>query len=83
MDLILVSFPENLYFDLPCDCKLRLAKVVQKMAESKGRELLLTEITELFQHTYSLTKSPRFNIVDYAIMTGKSKSPATPEPGKT
>ena len=37
MGVILVSFPENLYLDLPCDCKSPLAKVVEKMTERKGR----------------------------------------------
>jgi 2-isopropylmalate synthase len=53
------------------------------MAERKGRELLPTEITELFRHTYSLTQNPRFTMVDYTISPDRSSSPTPPEPGKT
>ncbi|KAK4133362.1 2-isopropylmalate synthase [Trichocladium antarcticum] len=74
---------QNLHLDLPRGLQVAFGKVVQDMAERKGRELLPTEITELFQNTYSLTQNPRFNIVDYTIAPDRSKSPAPPEPGKT
>lgn len=74
---------QHLHLDLPRGLQVAFAKVVQNMAEKKGRELLPTEITELFQQTYSLTKNRRFSIVDYSISPDRSTSPAPPEPGKT
>ena len=74
---------QHLYLDLPRGLQVAFSKVVQQMAERKGRELLPTEITELFKQTYFLTQNPRFNIVDYTISPDRSASPAPPEPGKT
>jgi len=68
---------------MPRGLQVAFAKVVQDMAEKKGRELLPTEITDLFRVTYSLTQNPRFSIVDYSISPDRSTSPAPPEPGKT
>lgn len=73
---------QNLHLDMPRGLQVAFSKVVQKMAEEKGRELLPTEITELFQQTY-LHKSPRFAMVDYSITPDRSSSPAPPAPGKT
>ncbi|KAG7291598.1 hypothetical protein NEMBOFW57_001617 [Staphylotrichum longicolle] len=74
---------QHLHLDLPRGLQVAFAKVVQDMAEKKGRELLPTEITDLFRLTYSLTQNPRFSIVDYSITPDRSTSPAPPEPGKT
>ncbi|KAK3363624.1 hypothetical protein B0T25DRAFT_49999 [Lasiosphaeria hispida] len=74
---------QHLYLDLPRGLQVAFAKVVQKIAEEKGRELLPTEITELFKTTYSLGDNPRFNIVDYSINPDRSSSPLPPAPGKT
>lgn len=73
---------QNLHLDMPRGLQVAFSKVVQKMAEEKGRELLPTEITELFQQTY-LHKNPRFAMVDYSITPDRSRSPAPPAPGKT
>lgn len=74
---------QQLHLDLPRGLQVAFSKVVQQMAERKGRELLPTEITELFRDTYSLTQNPRFSIVDYTISPDRSTSPVPPEPGKT
>ncbi|KAJ4298507.1 2-isopropylmalate synthase (Alpha-isopropylmalate synthase) (Alpha-IPM synthetase) [Collariella sp. IMI 366227] len=74
---------QHLHLDLPRGLQVAFAKVVQNMAEKRGRELLPTEITDLFRETYSLTQKPRFTIVDYSIVPDRSMSPAPPEPGKT
>jgi 2-isopropylmalate synthase len=73
---------QNLHLDMPRGLQVAFSKVVQRMAEEKGRELLPTEITELFQQTY-LHKNPRFAMVDYSITPDRSSSPAPPTPGKT
>jgi 2-isopropylmalate synthase len=73
---------QNLHLDMPRGLQVAFSRVVQKMAEEKGRELLPTEITELFQQTY-LHKNPRFAMVDYSITPDRSSSPAPPTPGKT
>jgi 2-isopropylmalate synthase len=74
---------QHMHLDLPRRLQVAFAKVVQDMAEKKGRELLPTEITDLFRQTYSLTPNPRFNIVDYTISPDRSASPVPTEPGKT
>ncbi|KAK4102051.1 2-isopropylmalate synthase [Parathielavia hyrcaniae] len=74
---------QHLHLDLPRDLQVAFARVVQEMAEKKGRELLPTEITDLFRDTYSLTQNPRYSIVDYSVTPDRSSSPAPPEPGKT
>ncbi|KAK3298244.1 pyruvate carboxyltransferase-like protein [Chaetomium fimeti] len=74
---------QHLHLDLPRGLQVAFSQVVQNMAEKKGRELLPTEITDLFRQTYFLTQSPRFSIVDYTISPDRSASPAPPEPGKT
>jgi 2-isopropylmalate synthase len=74
---------QHLHLDLPRGLQVAFSQVVQDMAEKKGRELLPTEITDLFRDTYSLTQEPRFSIVDYSISPDRSASPAPPEPGKT
>lgn len=74
---------QHLHLDLPRGLQVAFSKVVQIMAEQKGRELLPTEITQLFRDTYHLDKNPRFSIVDYNINPDRSSSPAPPAPGKT
>ncbi|KAK4125027.1 2-isopropylmalate synthase [Parathielavia appendiculata] len=74
---------QHLHLDLPRGLQVAFANVVQDMAEKMGRELLPTEITDLFQSTYSLTQNPRYSIVDYSVTPDRSSSPAPPEPGKT
>jgi 2-isopropylmalate synthase len=72
----------NLELDLPRGLQIAFSKVVQKRADQVGRELLSSEITELFETTYYLRENPRFTLVDYTISTDRSTSPAPPAPGK-
>lgn len=72
----------NLELDLPRGLQIAFSKVVQKRADQVGRELLSSEITELFESTYYLKENPRFTLVDYTISIDRSTSPAPPAPGK-
>jgi 2-isopropylmalate synthase len=73
----------NLELDLPRGLQIAFSKIVQKRADEVGRELLSTEIQDLFEQTYFLKENPRFTLVDYNITTDRSASPAPPAPGKT
>lgn len=73
----------NLELDLPRGLQVAFSRVVQKRADEVGRELLSTEIQNLFEETYFLKENPRFTLVDYTISTDRSASPAPPMPGKT
>jgi 2-isopropylmalate synthase len=73
----------NLELDLPRGLQVAFSKLVQKRADQVGRELLSTEIQDLFEQTYFLKENPRFTLVDYTISTDRSQSPAPPAPGKT
>ncbi|KAI0886236.1 2-isopropylmalate synthase [Annulohypoxylon maeteangense] len=66
----------KLQLDLPRGLQIAFSKVVQKKADSLGRELLSAEITDLFESTYFLQEHPRFNILDYSISFDRSSSPA-------
>lgn len=72
----------NLELDLPRGLQVAFSKIVQRRADQVGRELLSTEIQDLFEQTYFLRENPRFTLVDYSISTDRSASPA-PTPGKT
>jgi 2-isopropylmalate synthase len=72
----------NLELDLPRGLQIAFSKVVQKRADQVGRELLSSEITELFEATYYLKENPRFTLVDYTISNDRSTPPAPPAPGK-
>ncbi|KAL1883388.1 hypothetical protein VTK73DRAFT_8955 [Phialemonium thermophilum] len=74
---------QYLHLDLPRGLQVAFSKVVQDMADKRGRELLPVEITELFEKTYFLRENPRFTLVDYSISPDRSTSPAPPAPGKT
>jgi len=74
---------QHLHLDMPRGLQIAFSKVVQKMADERKRELVPSEITELFQQTYFLSENPRFTIVDYSINPDRSSSPAPPAPGKT
>ena len=73
----------QLSLDLPRGLQTAFSKVVQRKADTLGRELRPREITDLFEETYYLNSNPRFQIVDYSIQPDRAKSPAPPEPGKT
>ena len=48
-----------------------------------GRELLPTEITNLFEEAYHLKRNPRFSLVDYEIKADRSETPLPPQDGRT
>ncbi|KAI1825824.1 2-isopropylmalate synthase [Xylaria intraflava] len=73
----------KLELDLPRGLQIAFSKVVQKEADELGRELLSSEITNLFEKTYFLRDHPRFNIMDYSISIDRSTSPMPPDSGKT
>lgn len=73
----------KLELDLPRGLQVAFSNVVQRRAEELGRELLATEITQLFEATYFLNKNPHFSLVDYNITTDRSRSPVPSELGKT
>jgi len=73
----------KLELDLPRGLQVAFSKVIQKHADELGRELLSDEITDLFEKTYFLRASPRFELVDYTISVDRSASPMPPVPGKT
>ncbi|KAL8903819.1 MAG: hypothetical protein Q9207_003679 [Kuettlingeria erythrocarpa] len=72
----------SLDLDLPRGLQVAFSKIVQKEADSLGRELLPTEIRDLFENAYHLNSNPRFTLVDYNITTDRSASPAPPEKGR-
>ncbi|KFY23228.1 hypothetical protein V493_05990 [Pseudogymnoascus sp. VKM F-4281 (FW-2241)] len=73
----------NLELDLPRGLQVEFSKVVQNKADSVGRELLSSEISDLFEKAYYLKENPRFTLVDYTISADRSSSPAPPAAGKT
>ncbi|KAH8811402.1 hypothetical protein F5884DRAFT_781975 [Xylogone sp. PMI_703] len=73
----------NLQLDLPRGLQVAFSTIVQAKADQVGRELLSSEISDLFEKTYFLKENPHFNLVDYTIRTDRSQSPAPPAPGKT
>jgi 2-isopropylmalate synthase len=73
----------KLQLDLPRGLQVAFSNIVQRRAEELGRELLATEITELFEKTYFLDGNPRFRLVDYSITPDRSQSPMPSGLGKT
>jgi 2-isopropylmalate synthase len=71
----------NLELDLPRGLQVAFSKVVQKRADEVGRELLSSEITDLFETTYHLKENSRFTLVDYTISVNRSTSPAVTTAG--
>ena len=74
---------QYLHLDLPRGLQVEFGKIIQRMADERGRELLPVEITGLFEQTYFLRDNPRFGLVDYTINPDRSTSPAPPAPGRT
>lgn len=72
----------SLELDLPRGLQVAFSKIVQKRADSLGRELKPSEIVTLFEEAYYLKTNTRFTLVDYTITTDRSQSPVPPEPGK-
>lgn len=62
----------NIELDLPRGLQVAFSKIVQKWADAVGKELLSTEIQDLFELTYFLKQNPQFTLVDYiaSALTG-------------
>lgn len=73
----------KLQLDLPRGLQVAFSSVVQRRTEELGREMLATEITQLFETTYFLNDNPHFSLVDYSITPDRSQSPVPPALGKT
>ena len=73
----------QLELDLPRGLQIAFSKVVQKETDMLGRELLPTEITNLFEEAYHLKRNPRFSLVDYEIKADRSETPLPPQDGRT
>ena len=67
---------QSLELDLPRGLQIAFSRVVQKEADSVGRELRPREIQALFEDAYHLKENPRFFLVDYSIIADRSQSPA-------
>ncbi|SZF00778.1 unnamed protein product [Blumeria hordei] len=72
----------NLELDLPRGLQIEFSRVVQEKADTVGRELLGTEIQQLFENTYLSCESSRLRLIDYTISTERSVSPIPPAAGK-
>jgi len=73
----------QLELDLPRGLQIAFSKIVQKETDMLGRELLPTEITNLFEEAYHLKRNPRFSLVDYEIKADRSETPLPPQDGRT
>ena len=71
-----------LQLDLPRGLQIAFSRIVQKQADTLGRELLPTEIKVLFENAYHLKTNPRFTLVDYNITTDRSASPVPAAKGR-
>ncbi|KAL8662202.1 MAG: hypothetical protein Q9202_004884 [Teloschistes flavicans] len=72
----------SLELELPRGLQISFSKIVQRQADALGRELLPTELCDLFQNAYHLNTNPRFTLVDYNIVADRSASPIPPEKGR-
>ena len=66
----------SLELDLPRGLQVAFSRIVQKEADTKGRELLPREIQALFEESYHLKENPRFTLIDYNITAVRVPSPA-------
>lgn len=73
----------QLELELPRGLQVAFSKIVQRETDMLGRELLPTEITNLFEDAYHLKRNPRFSLVDYEIVADRSATPAPAADGKT
>ncbi|KAI0148400.1 hypothetical protein GGR57DRAFT_239652 [Xylariaceae sp. FL1272] len=65
-----------LQLDLPRGLQIAFSKIVQEEADRLSRELKPQEIITLFENSYHLRSTPRFELVDYDITADRSSSPA-------
>lgn len=73
----------KLQLDLPRGLQVAFSNVVQTQADKLKRELLASEITQLFETTYFLNENPHFSLIDYSIAPDRSQSPMPSVLGKT
>lgn len=64
----------RLELDLPRGLQVAFSKIVQARADDLGRELLATEICDLFEAEYFLSKHARLLLIDYSISTDRARS---------
>jgi 2-isopropylmalate synthase len=72
----------NLRLELSCGLQMAFSKIFQEEADHLSRELKLTEIIYLFEESYHLRSTRRFELLDYDISADRSTSPA-PMPSQT
>jgi 2-isopropylmalate synthase len=65
--------------DLPRGLQIAFSKVVQREADTHGRELKPTEIQKLFEDEYHLKGSARFTLIDYDIMKDRTQQDVAPQ----
>lgn len=64
-----------LELDLPRGLQIAFSKIVQREADTVGRELKPKEIQSLFEREYFLDTPSRIHLVDYEFSTDRSLSP--------
>lgn len=65
----------SLELDMPRALQIAFSRVVQKEAETLGRELKPREIQTLFENEYQLNTPSRISLIDYEFSTDRSMSP--------
>ena len=71
----------GLELDLPRGLQVAFSRIVQKEADSKGRELLPREIQSIFEEAYHLKSNPRFTLIDYNITSVRRERTTADERG--
>ena len=74
---------QHLELDLPRGLQVAFSAIVQKEADSLGRELKPKELEKLFVDAYHLKEHPRFELIDYTISVDRASSPFPPEKGRS
>ena len=72
----------TLKLDLPRGLQQAFAKIVQRSAEERRRELMDREVKKLFEDAYLATSNQHYVLVDYNITADRSASPAPPQTGR-
>ena len=72
----------TLKLDLPRGLQQAFAKIVQRSAEERRRELMDREVKKLFEDAYLATTDQHYVLVDYNITADRSMSPAPPQAGR-
>lgn len=72
----------TLKLDLPRGLQQAFAKIVQRAAEERRRELMDREVKKLFEDAYLATADQHYVLIDYNITADRSTSPAPPQAGR-